>query len=283
MDINTICVCGAGTMGSGIAQVCARAGFFTLLYDLNPAILDKARSSIDRSLQKAVDKRKMSPEEKNGVLERIVFTSDLQSCLADLFIEAVVEKPEVKIALFNQLAELNHSECIFASNTSSLSITNIAKDIVHPSRVIGLHFFNPAPLMKLVEIVTTPYTTPGLADEMTALIRKMDKTPVVCKDSPGFIVNRVARPYYIEAMRLVEENKTGIQQIDSLLEATGFKMGPFKLMDLIGNDVNYAVSCSVYEQMGQPVRLHPSDIQKEKVTRGELGQKSGKGFYDYSG
>lgn len=270
-------------MGSGIAQVCARAGFFTLLYDLNPAILDKARSSIDRSLQKAVDKRKMSPEEKNGVLERIVFTSDLQSCLADLFIEAVVEKPEVKIALFNQLAELNHSECIFASNTSSLSITNIAKDIVHPSRVIGLHFFNPAPLMKLVEIVTTPYTTPGLADEMTALIRKMDKTPVVCKDSPGFIVNRVARPYYIEAMRLVEENKTGIQQIDSLLEATGFKMGPFKLMDLIGNDVNYAVSCSVYEQMGQPVRLHPSDIQKEKVTRGELGQKSGKGFYDYSG
>lgn len=281
LDINTICVCGAGTMGSGIAQVAAQAGFFTLLYDLNPAMLEKARTGIGRSLEKAVEKQKLTAEEKDNTLSRIVFTADLQTCLADLFIEAVVERPEVKIALFNQLAELNHSECIFASNTSSLPVTAIAKDIVHPSRVIGLHFFNPAPLMKLVEIITTPMTDPLLTERMIQLVQAMGKTPVVCKDSPGFIVNRVARPYYIESLRLVEENNTNFKQADRLLEATGFRMGPFKLMDLIGNDVNYAVSCSVYDQMNKPERLRPSDIQKEKVEKGELGQKSGKGYYNY--
>jgi 3-hydroxybutyryl-CoA dehydrogenase len=268
-------------MGSGIAQVAAQAGFFTLLYDLNPAMLEKARAGIERNLQKSVEKQKLSAGEKETVLARIVFTSDLQTCLADLFIEAVMEKPEVKIALFNQLAELNHSECIFASNTSSLSVTAIANGIMNPARVIGLHFFNPAPLMKLVEIVTTPMTHPSLSERMIQLTKAMGKTPVVCKDSPGFIVNRVARPYYIEALRLVEENKTSFEQADALLEATGFRMGPFKLMDLIGNDVNYAVSCSVYEQLDRPDRLRPSDIQKEKVEKGELGQKSGKGYYNY--
>ena len=281
LDINTICVCGAGTMGSGIAQVAAQSGFFTLLYDLSPAMLQKARASIEKNLQKAVEKKKLSAEEKDNTLSRIVFTADLQTCLADLFIEAIVEKPEVKIALFNRLAELNHSECIFASNTSSLAITALAKGIVNPSRVIGLHFFNPAPLMKLVEIVTTPMTDPSLAQRMIRLTEAMGKTPVVCKDSPGFIVNRVARPYYIESLRLAEENNISFEQADALMESTGFRMGPFKLMDLIGNDVNYAVSCSVYEQMNKPERLRPSDIQKEKVENGELGQKSGKGYYKY--
>jgi 3-hydroxybutyryl-CoA dehydrogenase len=281
LEINTICVCGAGTMGSGIAQVSAQSGFFTLLYDLNTAVLEKAKTSIERSLQKSVEKQKLSAEEKEQILARIVFTADLQSCLADLFIEAVVERPEVKIALFNQLAELNHSECIFATNTSSLSVTEIAAGIVHPSRVIGLHFFNPAPLMKLVEIITTKDTSPELVSLLVKLAETMGKAPVVSKDSPGFIVNRVARPYYIESMRLVEENKTTFSQVDGLLEATGFRMGPFRLMDLIGNDVNYAVSCSVYEQMNKPERLRPSDIQRQKVEKGELGQKSGKGYYDY--
>jgi 3-hydroxybutyryl-CoA dehydrogenase len=281
LEINTICVCGAGTMGSGIAQVAAQSGFYTLLYDLNPAMLEKAKEGIARSLQKSVERQKISAEEMQQTLERISFTSDLQTCLADLFIEAVVEKLPVKIALFNQLAELNHSECIFASNTSSLSVTEIANGVMQPSRVIGLHFFNPAPLMKLVEVVTTPHTAPGVAETLIRLTERMGKTPVVCKDSPGFIVNRVARPYYIESLRLIEENKTNFKQLDTLLEATGFKMGPFKLMDLIGNDINYAVSCSVYTQMDQPERLRPSDVQKQKVDAGELGQKSGKGYYEY--
>ncbi|MBO9658672.1 MAG: 3-hydroxybutyryl-CoA dehydrogenase, partial [Chitinophagaceae bacterium] len=269
------------TMGSGIAQVAAQSGYYTLLYDLSAEMLEKARTGIERNLQRSVERQKISAEEKLKTLERISFTSDLQTCLADLFIEAIIEKLAVKIALFNQLAELNHSECIFASNTSSLSITAIADGVMQPSRVIGMHFFNPAPLMKLVEIVTTPQTAPGVAETMINLTKQMGKTPVVCKDSPGFIVNRVARPYYIESLRLIEENKTSFSQLDTLLESTGFKMGPFKLMDLIGNDINYAVSCSVYEQMNQPERLRPSFVQKEKVDAGELGQKTGRGYYEY--
>lgn len=281
MNINSICVCGAGTMGSGIAQVAAQAGFFTLLYDLNTDVLNKAKLSIEKNLQKAVEKQKLSTEEKARIYDRILFTSDLQSCLADVFIEAIVEKPAIKIALFNQLAELNHSECIFATNTSSLSVTGIAAGIKNPERVVGMHFFNPAPLMKLVEVVSTEYTPAPIIRTVAELAKAMGKLPVVCKDSPGFIVNRVARPYYIEALRLAEENKADFTQLDNLLEATGFKMGPFRLMDLIGNDINYAVSCSVYEQMNQPTRLKPSYIQKEKVEKGELGRKTGKGYYDY--
>jgi 3-hydroxybutyryl-CoA dehydrogenase len=270
-------------MGSGIAQVSAQAGFFTLLYDLNTDVLNKAKVSIEKNLQKAVEKQKLSAEEKTRIYDRIQFTSDLQTCLADVFIEAIVEKPAVKIALFNQLAELNHSECIFATNTSSLSVTQIAAGIKNPERVIGMHFFNPAPLMKLVEVVSTDYTQPALIQIMADLAKAMGKLPVVCKDSPGFIVNRVARPFYIESLRLAEENKADFTQLDNLLEATGFKMGPFRLMDLIGNDINYAVSCSVYEQMNQPSRLKPSYIQKEKVEKGEWGRKTGKGYYDYDG
>jgi 3-hydroxybutyryl-CoA dehydrogenase len=198
-----------------------------------------------------------------------------------VFIEAIVEKPAIKIALFNQLAELNHSECIFASNTSSLSISAIAEKVQHPERVIGMHFFNPATIMKLVEVVSTPFTAKEVTATIIDLAKQMGKTPVVCKDSPGFIVNRVARPYYIESLRLAEEGQTDFAQIDTVLEASGFKMGPFKLMDLIGNDINYAVSCSVYEQMNDAERLKPSYIQKEKVEKGELGKKTGKGYYNY--
>jgi 3-hydroxybutyryl-CoA dehydrogenase len=186
------------------------------------------------------------------------------------------------VGLFNQLAEINHSECIFATNTSSLPVTDIAMQIKNPERVIGMHFFNPAPLMKLVEIVNTKYTNAMTTDAVQTLAGLFNKTAVLCKDSPGFIVNRVARPYYIESLRLAEAGQIHFSRIDQLLEASGFKMGPFKLMDLIGNDINYAVSCSVYDQMGQPERLKPSFIQKEKVDAGLLGKKSGKGYYDYS-
>lgn len=282
MIINSICVCGAGTMGAGIAQAAAQAGFSTLLYELNPAVLNNAKTSITKNLQTLAEKGKISATDKEIILQRIHFTDDMQSCLADVFIEAIVEKTELKIALFNQLAELNHSECVFASNTSSLSVSKIAEQVQCPERVIGMHFFNPATIMKLVEVVNTPFTNTETTNTVIELAKQMGKTPVLCKDSPGFIVNRVARPYYTESLRQVEEGLVDFEQADRLLEATGFKMGPFKLMDLIGNDVNYAVSCSVYEQMNRPERLKPSAIQEEKVKAGKLGKKSGEGYYKYT-
>ncbi len=281
MIVNSICICGAGTMGSGIAQAAAQAGFYAILFDLNEAVITKAKSSIEGDLQKLLERNKIAAGEKDTVLQRILFTSDIDSCLADVFIEAIVEKTEAKVALFNQLAELNHSECIFATNTSSLSITKIAEQVQRPERVIGMHFFNPATIMKLVEVVNTSFTNENTTTTIIALVKAMGKVAVVCKDSPGFIVNRVARPYYIEALRIAEEG-VPIEQIDEMMEATGFKLGPFKLMDLIGNDINYGVSCSVYEQLGKPERLKPSYIQEEKVKKGKLGKKTGEGYYTYS-
>ncbi|MBX9782319.1 MAG: 3-hydroxybutyryl-CoA dehydrogenase [Chitinophagaceae bacterium] len=281
MNIQTLCVCGAGTMGSGIAQAAAQSGIYTLLFDLNEEVLEKAEAAIYKNLSSLVEKQKISAEQQQQILGNIVFTNDLHQCLADVFIEAIIEKPEAKIALFNQLAEINHSEVIFASNTSSLSITQLQQQIMQPSRVAGLHFFNPATIMKLVEVVKGEQTNDKVIEQLVSLVQQMKKVPVVCKDAPGFIVNRVARPYYIEALRLVEEGMADYSTIDALMEASGFKMGPFKLMDLIGNDINYAVSCSVYEQLDKPERLKPSFIQKEKVETGKLGRKSGEGYYKY--
>jgi 3-hydroxybutyryl-CoA dehydrogenase len=277
-----LCVCGAGTMGSGIAQAAAASGFYTILYELNDAVLEKAQALIEKNLQSLVEKRKITGNAKEETLNNLKFTNNLHDCLADVIIEAIIEKPEAKIALFNQLAEINHSETVFASNTSSLSITQIAKGIKNPERVIGMHFFNPATIMKLVEVVNTNYTNENTTKIIVELAKQMNKTPVICQDSPGFIVNRVARPYYIESLRLAEENIADFAKIDSIMESTGFKMGPFKLMDLIGNDINYAVSCSVYDQLDKPERLKPSSIQKEKVEKNELGKKTKKGYYDYN-
>jgi len=282
MTINSICVCGAGTMGSGIAQAAAQSGFHTILYELNESVLEKAKKSIQQNLASLVAKGKITTDWMQGVMGRIRFTNDLQDCLADIIIEAIVEKPELKIALFNQLAELNHSEVIFASNTSSLSVSRIAEGIQRPERVIGMHFFNPATIMKLVEVVNTPLTNSHTTDTVVAVSKAMGKVPVLCSDAPGFIVNRVARPFYIESLRLAEEGKTEMEQIDRLMESTGFKLGPFRLMDLIGNDVNYAVSCSVYDQLDSPERLKPSFIQEQKVKEGKLGKKTGEGYYRYS-
>ena len=281
--IQTICVCGAGTMGNGIAQTAAQAGFHTILYELNEAVLSKAKENIEKNLQLLAEKKKIAEGEKEKIIQRISFTRDIHYCLADIIIEAIIEKTEAKIALFNQLAEINHSDTVFATNTSSLPVTIIAEKVMNPRRVIGMHFFNPAPLMKLVEVVTTKYTAKETTETVAALAAEMGKTAVVCNDSPGFIVNRVARPFYIESLRLAEENISSFETIDTLLEATGFKMGPFKLMDLIGNDINYAVSTSVYEQLNKPDRLKPSFIQQQKVDNGELGKKAGKGYYNYSG
>ena len=279
--INTICVIGAGTMGSGIAQNAAQSGFYTLLFDINAEVLGKATAAVQKSLQFLTDKGKISAEEKEIIYERIRFVSDTNDCIADIIIEAIVEKTEAKVAIFNQLAELNHSDVIFASNTSSLSISEIQERVQNPERVIGMHFFNPAQVMKLVEVVKGHKTADDVAQTVYNLCIQMKKTPVMCKDAPGFIVNRVARHYYLEAMKLVETDVADFESIDKVLEASGFKMGPFKLMDLIGNDVNLAVSQSLYDACDKAERFKPSPIQADKVAKGELGKKTKKGFYNY--
>jgi 3-hydroxybutyryl-CoA dehydrogenase len=244
-------------------------------------VLQDARAFIDQNLQALVAKGKIQGADKDAIVERIRFTGNSGDCVADLCIEAIVEKPEAKISLFQQLEKINGRDTIFATNTSSLSVTGIAEKMKDPSALAGLHFFNPATIMKLVEIVTTKYTTSVARERLVALAKKMGKVPVICSDAPGFIVNRVARPFYIESLRVAEEGSIDMTTIDRLLESAGFKMGPFRLMDLIGNDVNYAVSCSVYDQLGAPERLKPSPLQEEKVRKGLLGRKTGEGYYRY--
>ena len=281
MSINTICIVGAGTMGSGIAQVAAQSGFSALLFDINKEVLEKGRASIQKNLQWLVDKQKITAEEKENIFQRINFISDINDCVADLIIEAIVENTEAKVALFNQVAEINHSDTIFASNTSSLSISAIQANIVNPTRMVGMHFFNPAPLMKLVEVVKGSQTRDEVAQTIYELCKQMNKTAVMCSDAPGFIVNRVARHYYLEAMKLVELGIAKMEDVDEVMEASGFKMGPFKLMDLIGMDINLAVSQSLYEAFDGIERFKPSPIQIDKVSKGELGKKTGRGFYEY--
>lgn len=280
-SINSICIIGAGTMGSGIAQVAAQSGFYAILFDINEAVLGKAKAGIQKNLQYLLDKQKISAEEKDAIYNRIRFVTDTNDCLADVVIEAIVEKVEAKVAIFNQLAEVNHAEVIFATNTSSLSVSTIQQKVQHPQRVVGMHFFNPAPLMKLVEVVKGQQTSDEVVQRIYELCKAMNKVPVICKDAPGFIVNRVARPYYLEAMKLVEQGVADFESVDAIMEASGFKMGPFKLMDLIGMDVNLAVSQSVYEAFDRAERFTPSPLQIEKVAKGELGKKTGKGFYSY--
>ncbi len=280
-DINRVCVCGAGTMGAGIAQATASAGYSTLVYDLQPSGLERASGQIQKQLKTAVEKGKLDPTEASRIEKRIEYTDDLQGCLADLFIEAIIERLDEKVALFNQLAELNHSESIFATNTSSLSVSQLAERVQNPARVIGLHFFNPAHLMKLVEVITTPHTDPAVLGTALTFVNSIGKKAVRCLDTPGFIVNRVARPYYLEAMRAVETESINAESVDRILESAGFKLGPFKLTDLIGQDVNLAVSRSVYKQLGNPERLQPSPLQEQLVAQGKLGRKSGEGFYRY--
>jgi 3-hydroxybutyryl-CoA dehydrogenase len=279
--IQTIAVAGAGTMGSGIALVAAQSGHQTILFDLDKNVLEKASNSIKKNLQYLTDKQVISFDQKEHIFSRILFTGNINDCIADLVIEAIIEKAAPKIELFNQLAAINTPATIFASNTSSLSITEIQSAIVHPQRVAGMHFFNPAQIMKLVEVVKGFQTNDTTVKAIYDLCIKMNKTPVICKDAPGFIVNRVARHYYLEAMHLVEQGLATIENVDTIMEATGFKMGPFKLMDLIGLDVNLAVSKSIYEAFDKEERFAPAAVQIDKVSKGELGIKTGKGFYNY--
>ncbi|HUQ66628.1 MAG TPA: 3-hydroxyacyl-CoA dehydrogenase NAD-binding domain-containing protein [Flavitalea sp.] len=265
----SICICGAGTMGSGIAQVFAQNDFNTILFDVNKDVLASAESKI----------RKYAPDAVN----KISFTSLLTDCTASLVIEVIVEDEKIKAGLLNSIMAINSDETVFTTNTSSLAVTAIAEKISRPHQFAGMHFFNPAPVMKLVEIIRTKYTSDATIAFINEMTQAIGKTPVLCKDSPGFIVNRVARPYYLEALHLLENKIGDIDTIDRLMESSGFRMGPFKLMDLIGNDINYSVSCIVYDALGKPERLRPSIIQATKVKEGALGRKSGKGYYEYPG
>jgi 3-hydroxybutyryl-CoA dehydrogenase len=268
-------------MGSGIAQVAAQSGYKTIQFDVNEAMLQKSKASIEKTLQMLVDKNKISSEQQITTLNNLIFTSIITDCTADIVIEAIVEKKEVKVNLFNQLASINNPQTIFATNTSSISINEIAKEIAHPERVVGMHFFNPATLMKLVEVIKASETSNQVLETILQVCKQMNKVAVVCKDAPGFIVNRVARHYYLEAMKLIELDLATVETVDEIMENAGFKMGPFKLMDLIGMDINFGVSNIVYEAMGKPARLKPSNVQQQKVAAGELGKKTGKGFYQY--
>jgi 3-hydroxybutyryl-CoA dehydrogenase len=279
---SSVCICGAGTMGRGITLTVAMHGFPAILYDMNPDILSAASSFIESELRQAVEKDRISGPEKENIMGRISFTQNISDCRAPLIIEAIIEKIESKADLFRELAGINSEETIFATNTSSLSVTDIAEQTTFPERMVGLHFFNPANRMKLLEIIKTKYSSDKIIQNIIGFAARIGKTPVICQDAPGFIVNHVARPYYLEALRLAEQKIADMATIDKLMESAGFKMGPFHLMDTIGNDINYTVSCSLYEALGKPERLKPSAIQEDLVKKGRLGKKTGSGFFQYA-
>lgn len=269
-------------MGSSITLAAALSGFELLLCDIDDGVLTRAKKSIADNLQFLTEKKKITSEASSACIHRIQFTGVVEDCKADLVIEAIVENLPIKEKLLQQLASVNGVATILASNTSSLSISVIQQNVPQPGRVAGMHFFNPAHVMKLVEVVKGKQTSDDVTEALMQLCRDMNKVPVLCNDAPGFIVNRVARHYYLQAMDLLERKVASLEDIDAAMEAAGFKMGPFKLMDLIGMDVNLAVSTSLYEAFDKAERFAPSQVQVEKVQQGELGRKSGKGFYNYS-
>ncbi len=277
-------VLGAGAMGSGIAQVAATYGWEVQLVDINEEAIVTARTKLQKILNRQVEKGRMSDIEVKGIMGRIYFGSSMQAFeKADLIIEAIVENMEVKKKVFRSIETIVSTDCILATNTSSLSVTQIAGSLDNPWRMVGIHFFNPAPLMKLVEIIPAVQSSPDVVSRAQKIVDSWGKYTVIARDTPGFIVNKVARPFYSESFKIYEEGIADYATIDWVMkEMGGFRMGPFALTDYIGHDVNYKVTETVWKAFYYDGRYKPSFVQKALVDAGYLGRKSGKGFYDYA-
>jgi 3-hydroxybutyryl-CoA dehydrogenase len=276
-------IIGGGAMGGGIAQIAAQNGHLTIVVDANPTALERCQSGHRKTMDKLVEKGKLTSERAAEILGRLSYSgslADLAGC--GLVIEAIVESAEIKKSVFGETAAAVGPDCILATNTSSLSVTGLAASVQRPERFIGIHFFNPAPLMPLVEIIPALQTDSEIISQCKTLIDGWGKVTVLAKDTPGFIVNRVARPYYSEAIRIFEEGGASFAQIDAAMRSAGFRMGPFELMDFIGNDVNYAVTETVWRSMFFDPRYTPSFTQQKLSEAGRFGRKSGRGYYDYA-
>lgn len=282
--ISKVGIIGSGTMGIGIAQVAATSGCEVFLYDANSNQTEKSVENLKNTLNKLVGKGKISAQKSDGILSKIKSCNELSGLKdCDLIIEAIIENKEIKTKVFKELEELVSEKCVISSNTSSISITSLSSELKKPERFIGIHFFNPAPLMPLVEIIPGLLTKENLATEIFSLMKSWGKIPVIAKDVPGFIVNRIARPFYGEALRIAEENIATFEQIDEAMRTLGnFKMGPFELMDLIGIDVNFSVTKTVYQDYFYDPKYKPSLLQQRMSEAKLWGRKTGKGFYDYS-
>lgn len=277
-------IIGAGTMGIGIAQVAAANGCKVWVYDANPKQIETATVGLEKTLTKLVDKQKISGEKMTEILANISIATELKDFKdCELVIEAIIENKEIKTKVFTELENHVSENCVISSNTSSISITSLGSELKRPERFIGIHFFNPAPLMPLVEIIPSLLTEKSLAEKMYNLMKEWGKVPVIAKDIPGFIVNRIARPYYGEGLRIVEENIATPEQVDDAMRMLGsFKMGPFELMDLIGVDVNFSVTTTVYKDYFNDPKYKPSLLQQRMSEAKLHGRKTGKGFFDYS-
>lgn len=283
MKITTVGIIGSGTMGSGITQVIVQSGFQVILYDIGEDVLSRAKNQIESQINKLLNKGRLKPSEADQAKERIYTTTDLtdmRSC--ELVIEAAPEVMEIKKKIFSKLHNYCREETIFASNTSSFSITEIAGNTSLPERVAGLHFFNPAPIMPLVEVIRGLKTTDQTIGFLMDFVHALNKSPVTCQDTPGFIVNRIARPFYNEALRVLGDQVASVEQIDRIMKKAGrFRMGPFELQDFIGIDVNFSTTESLYEGFSGDPRFRPHFYQQRMVQSGRLGRKSGGGYYDY--
>ena len=282
--MKTTAVIGSGTMGSGIAQVALMHQCKVFLYDISENALQKAKNLLEQTLSKLVEKNKITEQQKNTYLQNIFYVTTLEDIkTADLVIEAIIENLDIKKQTFKEIENRVSSECIIATNTSSLSVHSMIRELKYPQRFLGIHFFNPAPLMPLVEVIPTLLTDASIVQQSLDLLHNWGKTTVIAKDTPGFIVNRIARPFYSEALRIYDEGIADIPTIDWVMKNIGgFKMGPFELMDLIGHDVNYVVTETVWKQMYYDPKYKPSHSQKILLDAGLLGKKTGRGFYDYS-
>ncbi len=276
-------IIGSGTMGSGIAQVAATSGSIVKVYDTNQDALNKSKAALEKVLLRLIEKERIDETEKNRIQNNISYVNSLKDLSdSDLTIEAIVENLEIKQKVFSKLETYLSDETIIASNTSSLSIASIASSLKKPERCVGIHFFNPAPLMALVEVIPAIQTSETVFANAVSTIKSWNKTVVIAKDTPGFIVNRVARPYYGEALRIYEEGITDFATIDNAMKTIGnFRMGPFELMDFIGNDINYTVTKTVFKTFFYDARFRPSFTQQRLAEAGYLGRKTGKGYYDY--